>query len=75
MYTEFRAGSKRRPPLCEEAMPLQQRSEEASPLCREAAPLQQGDRHNFGYLKCKKLEAKVIKCKNNASKYKYMSNT
>ena len=65
MYTEFRAGSKRQPPLCEEA----------SPLCKEAAPLQQGDRHNFCYLKCKKRVSKAIKCKNNASKYKYTSNT
>ena len=40
---ECRDKLKRRPPLCKEASPLQQRGEEASPLCREAMPLQQGN--------------------------------
>ena len=65
MYTEFKAGSERRSPLCREA----------SPLCRETTPLQQGDKPSEFYLKCKKRVPKAIKCKNNASKYKYMSNT
>ena len=57
--------SERRSPLCREA----------SPLCREATPLQQGDGPFCAYLKSKKRVPKVTKCKSNASKYKYTSNT
>ena len=64
-YTKYiqnsQPGSKRRPPLCKEASPLQQGGEEASSLRRETTPLQQGDARSNTYLKCKKRATKATK--------------
>ena len=64
-YTKYiqnsQPGSKRRPPLCKEASPLQQGGEEASSLHRETTPLQQGDGRLNTYLKCKKRATKATK--------------
>ena len=67
--------SKRRSPLCREALPLWQRGEEASALCRETKPLQLGNGLFCAYLKCKKRVINATKWKDNANKHKSTYNT